>query len=151
MINPEKKTTLRDGLLNDIKKIKQIYKIKTVFEPITNQIYNVRLQVYINNNTNDSIATSIINRKIFSINIKWNGNKIFFEENYNFKDQNVRLAFRQGILQNNDDDYYLKKDPKELKMYTRGLSIIKERKKLGFNIEEINLEKSVENYLEFES
>lgn len=148
---------LRKRLLDDIKEIEQIYKIKTVFEPITNQIYNVRLQVYINNSSNNnnsirSIESPIIKRNLFSVNIEWNVNGNSFEEIYHFKEQKLRFAFCQGILQHNDIDidFFAKKDPKELKMYSRGLSIIKERKKLGFKIENIDLEQSVEDYLEFE-
>ncbi len=150
MINPEEKTTLRDGLLSDIKNIKKIYKVNTIFEPITNQIYNVRLQVYVNVNDNDVLISSssiVKSRNLFSIGVKWKKQIDYFEEIHHFKDVNIRFAFHQGILQNQKS--LTNPNPIELKMYTKGFDIVKERKKLGFEIQSINLEDNIENYLEF--
>ena len=48
MINQDENISLRDALLDDIENMEEIYKVNTVFEPVTNNIYNVRLEVFMN-------------------------------------------------------------------------------------------------------
>ena len=48
MLDKEKGITLRDGLLEDIDNMGSIYDVKVTLEVITNQVYNVRITLFIN-------------------------------------------------------------------------------------------------------
>lgn len=139
MIDRKKKITLRDGLLDDIEKNEQIHDVHVVFEPITDNIYNVRLEVHVNVQRTKSAVRSIstdneMKRSLFSTVLNWIPTDIAsspLKEIYHFNRESDRKSFRQGIER---DSAFHSNVPCEMKAFQRGLVLNEEMKKRGFSI-----------------
>lgn len=144
--------TLRDGLLHDIKQIENIYKIHTVFEPVTDRVYNVRVEVYMNMPSNESINETMLNAqaiprqrittKQYGVSLCTDNKKLSNDncedsakEIHYFTSEDARRSFYEGVHGLLLTNITLRnKPPGQLKAYTKGLALYTIFQKTGQDV-----------------
>ncbi len=137
MIDRENNFSLRDGLLEDIRSLESIYKVRTVFETITNEIYNVRIELYINITKEEEEQESTklggisTTKNLFGVILNWisQTKENLQEEKYYFQNDRNRNSFIDGIR-----GIYHKPDFTlgQIKTFNKGHKLFKERTKKGY-------------------
>ncbi len=141
MVDRKQKVSLRDGLLDDIERIESIYRVETVFEAITDRVYNVRIELYMNISpeSESDAATNGIERRmkrLFGVSVRhWEEpddcgpSLVGREEVYHFSWLGASTAFAEGVTGCEKPRYG--RPPDVLRAYARGHTVRMEARERG--------------------